>query len=161
VCSIRADDHISDLGAAIGELHGDPPVTGRVNTGDNGGQSHGARREFGGQQIDEVRPVEGVAGRSELLFGCSGEGVFRQWRAVFPPHQPDGSGANRHFAQGVIKSEASQYPGGIGAELHTGAHLTELVRLLEHLDTESSLGEAGRGGQAADPATHDDYIGHI
>jgi hypothetical protein len=45
--------------------------------------------------------------------------------------------------------------------LDPGAHLAELVRLLQYLHVESGLREAGRGGQAADPTTDDDNIEHV
>jgi hypothetical protein len=45
--------------------------------------------------------------------------------------------------------------------LDTGTHLAELVRLFQYLHVESGLCEAVRGGQAADPTTDDDHIGHV
>jgi hypothetical protein len=160
MCSVRADDHICALNAAVGELHDEPLVDGGIDTGDSGAQPHDVRRQRTDQQIDQVRPVEGVIRRSELSLGCGGERLFGQYAAVFPSQQPDGIGTDSRFAQFRTESESFQHSSGIGAELNSGAHLTERVRLLKHLDTESGLREAGRSGQAADPAADDHHIWH-
>jgi hypothetical protein len=99
---------------------------------------------------DDVRRSVAGPGRLQVQGGepPPGQGVHGQ-----QPARPDRRG--EHVVEQAV---LPQQPGCVGGELQAGAHLGELVGLLEHAHLEAGAAQHQRGGQPADAAADDDRL---
>ena len=90
-----------------------------------------------------------------LAEGGAGRDLADQ-RLVDRVHHHHPVGVDRAAARPLADAERVEGGEGVGRELHAGADLADLGRLLEHLDAKAALRQSERRGQPADAAARDD-----
>jgi hypothetical protein len=64
-------------------------------------------------------------------------------------------------AEVFFHTQANQHPSCVGAQLNSGAHLTELRCAFDRADLETRLLQGDRRGEPTDARPHDDDLRHV
>ena len=109
----------------------------------------------------QIAAMDHPIGRAVAFLGGGAERRAREHAGGLRVHHPQLLGSDDVALQWLAEPERDQDARGIGRELNAGADLFQALRLLEHGDAKSALGDRQGRGEPADARAGNDDGGHI